>query len=130
MFLKKVRKTKHLYIENIDGVTYAKFGEAFKQTVWDRYSATGYTQHSKQIMVWKSSVSDKPIHRMLRSMFTWAGNKSENPLNTNEAYIIHSSEELDKMIGIITFIVKNHKIGPDFFCLTEEEREEIEKEIR
>ena len=25
--------TLYLYIENIDGVTYAKFGEAFKQTV-------------------------------------------------------------------------------------------------
>ena len=54
--------TLYLYIENIDGVTYAKFGEAFKQTVWERYDATGYTQHSKQIKVWKSSVGDKPIH--------------------------------------------------------------------
>ena len=107
--------TLYLYIEVIDGVTYAKFGEAFKQTVWDRYSATGYTQHSKQIMVWKSSVGDKPIHRMLRSMFTWAGNKSENPLNTNEAYIVHSSDELDNIIDTITDIVKNQKIGPDFF---------------
>ena len=107
--------TLYLYIENIDGVTYAKFGEAFKQTVWERYDATGYTQHSKQIKVWKSSVGDKPIHRLLRSMFTWAGNKSENPLNTNEAYIIKSSDELDKMIETITDIVKNQKIGPDFF---------------
>ena len=107
--------TLYLYIENIDGVTYAKFGEAFKQTVWERYDATGYTQHSKQIKVWKSSVGDKPIHRLLCSMFTWAGNKSENPLNTNEAYIIKSSDELDRIIGTITDIVKNQKIGPDFF---------------
>lgn len=107
--------TLYLYIENIDGVTYAKFGEAFKQTVWERYDATGYTQHSKQIKVWKSSVGDKPIHRLLRSMFIWAGNKSENPLNTNEAYIIKSSDELDRMIETITDIVKNQKIGPDFF---------------
>ena len=107
--------TLYLYIENIDGVTYAKFGEAFKQTVWERYDATGYTQHSKQIKVWKSSVGDKPIHRLLRSMFTWAGSKSENPLNTNEAYIIKSSDELDRMIETITDIVKNQKIGPDFF---------------
>ena len=107
--------TLYLYIENIDGVTYAKFGEAFKQTVWERYDATGYTQHSKQIKVWKSSVGDKPIHRLLRSMFTWAGNKSENPLNTNEAYIIKSSNELDRIIETITDIVKNQKIGPDFF---------------
>ena len=107
--------TLYLYIENIDGVTYAKFGEAFKQTVWERYDATGYTQHSMQIKVWKSSVGDKPIHRLLRSMFTWAGNKSENPLNTNEAYIIKSSDELDRIIGTITDIVKNQKIGPDFF---------------
>lgn len=107
--------TLYLYVENIDSVIYAKFGEAFKQTVWERYDATGYTQHSKQIKVWKSSVGDKPIHRLLRSMFTWAGNKNENPLNTNEAYIIKSSDELDRMIEIITDIVKNQKIGPDFF---------------
>src|SRR5574344_1209165 len=107
--------TLYLYIENIDDVIYAKFGEAFKQTVWERYDATGYTQHSKQVKVWKSSVGDKPIHRLLRSMFTWAGNKSENPLNTNEAYIIKSSDELDRMIETITDIVKNQKIGPDFF---------------
>lgn len=112
---KNKANTLYLYIENIDDVIYAKFGEAFKQTVWERYDATGYTQHSKQIKVWKSSVGDKPIHRLLRSMFTWAGNKSENPLNTNEAYIIKSSDELDRMIETITDIVKNQKIGPDFF---------------
>lgn len=112
---KNKANTLYLYIENIDDVIYAKFGEAFKQTVWERYDATGYTQHSKQIKVWKSSVGDKPIHRLLRSMFTWAGNKSENPLNTNEAYIIKSSDELDRMIKTITDIVKNQKIGPDFF---------------
>lgn len=112
---KNKANTLYLYIENIDDVIYAKFGEAFKQTVWERYDATGYTQHSKQIKVWKSSVGDKPIHRLLRSMFTWAGNKSENPLNTNEAYIIKSFDELDRMIETITDIVKNQKIGPDFF---------------
>lgn len=107
--------TLYLYVEKVGKSVYAKFGEAFKQTVWERYDATGYTQHSKQIKVWKSSVGDKPIHRMLRSMFTWAGNKNENPLNTNEAYIINSSDELDRMIDTITDIVKNQKIGPDFF---------------
>lgn len=107
--------TLYLYVEKVGKSVYAKFGEAFKQTVWERYDATGYTQHSKQIKVWKSSVGDKPIHKMLRSMFTWAGNKNENPLNTNEAYIINSSDELDRMIDTITDIVKNQKIGPDFF---------------
>lgn len=72
--------TLYLYVEIIENVVYAKFGEAFKQTVWERYDATGYTQHSKQIKVWKSSIGDKPIHRMLRTMFSWAGNKSEKRL--------------------------------------------------
>lgn len=107
--------TLYLYIEIIEDVVYAKFGEAFDLTVWDRYNATGNTQHLKQIKVWKSSMGDKPIHRMLRPLFTWAGKKSECPLTTNEAYIIHSSDELDKMIDTITDIVKNQKIGPDFF---------------
>lgn len=112
---KNKANTLYLYIENIDDVIYAKFGEAFDLTVWDRYNATGNTQHWKQIKVWKSSVGDKPIHKMLRSMFTWAGKRCENPLNTSEAYIIHSSDELDNMIDTITDIVKNQKIGPDFF---------------
>lgn len=112
---KNKSNTLYLYVEKIGKKVYAKFGEAFKQTVWERYDATGYTQHTKQIKVWKSSVGDKPIHRILRSMFTWAGNKNENPLNTNEAYIIYSSDELDKMIDTVTDIVKNQKIGPDFF---------------
>lgn len=112
---KNKANTLYLYIENIDDVIYAKFGEAFDLTVWDRYNATGNTQHWKQIKVWKSSVGDKPIHKMLRSMFTWAGKRCENPLNTNEAYIIKSSDELDRMIETITDIVKNQKIGPDFF---------------
>ena len=107
--------TLYLYVEVIDDVVYAKFGEAFKQTVWERYNATGHTVHSKQIKVWESSIGDKPIHKMLRSMFTWAGNKSENPLNTNEAYVIHSSDELDRLISTISDIVKSQKIGPDFF---------------
>ena len=112
---KNKANTLYLYIENIDDVIYAKFGEAFDLTVWDRYNATGNTQHWKQIKVWKSSVGDKPIHKMLRSMFTWAGKRCENPLNTSEAYIIHSSDELDNMIDTITDIVKNQQIGPDFF---------------
>ena len=107
--------TLYLYVEAIDDIVYAKFGEAFKQSIWERYNATGHTVHSKQIKVWESSIGDKPIHKMLRSMFTWAGNKSENPLNTNEAYIIHSSDELDKLISTISDIVKSQKIGPDFF---------------
>lgn len=107
--------TLYLYVEVIDDIVYAKFGEAFKQTIWERYNATGHTVHSKQIKVWESSIGDKPIHKMLRSMFTWAGNKNENPLNTNEAYVIHSSDELDRLISTISDIVKSQKIGPDFF---------------
>lgn len=107
--------TLYLYVENINNTIYAKFGEAFKQSIWDRYDATGYTQHEKQIKVWESSIGDKPIHKMLRSMFTWAGNKNKNLLNTNEAYVIHSSDELDRLISTISDIVKNQKIGPDFF---------------
>ena len=107
--------TLYLYVEVIDDIVYAKFGEAFKQTVWERYNTTGHTVHSKQIKVWESSIGDKPIHKMLRSMFTWAGNKNENPLNTNEAYVIHSSDELDRLISTISDIVKSQKIGPDFF---------------
>lgn len=114
--MKKSRKnTLYLYIEKINNVVYAKFGEAFGQSVWDRYNATGNTQHSKQIKVWQSSVGDKPIHKVLRSQFQWAGEKADNPLNTNEAYIVKSSDELDSLIDTISDVVKNSGIGPDFF---------------
>ena len=112
---KNKSNTLYLYVEKVGKKVYAKFGEAFDETVWERYNATGNTQHSKQIKVWKSSIGDKPIHKMLRSMFTWAGSRTENPLTTNEAYIINSSDELDRMIDTVTDIVKNQKIGPDFF---------------
>ena len=39
--------TLYLYAETINGIVYLKFGEAFKQSIWDRYNQTGCTQHSK-----------------------------------------------------------------------------------
>ena len=42
--------TLYLYIENIDGVTYAKFGEAFKQTVWERYDAGESERTSNKVV--------------------------------------------------------------------------------
>lgn len=107
--------TLYLYVETINKVTYLKFGEAFKSTVWDRYNSTGNTQHDKIIKVWKSSQHDKPIHSLLKGSFEWAGNKNENPLNTNEAYIVHSVKEVKSFIKFIDDIVNNDKIGPDFF---------------
>lgn len=107
--------TLYLYAEKIENTVYVKFGEAFKQSVWDRYNDTGDTQHLKQIYVWKSQVGDKAIHSELKKLFNWAGNKKENPLNTNEAYIVESDEEIQKIINVISNFVKNQKIGPDFY---------------
>lgn len=109
------QNTLYLYIENVDGVIYAKFGEAFDQTIWQRYNHTGDTQHNKIIKVWKSEIHDTPIHNVLHELFQWAGKKEDNPLNTKEAYVISSADELQKMINTISDIVENSKIGPNFF---------------
>ena len=105
--------TLYLYAETINGIVYLKFGEAFKQSIWDRYNQTGCTQHSKIIKVWSSELRDKYIHNVLKSAFVWAGNN--NPLNTTEAYIISSKEELNAFISTIDDIVASKKIGPDFY---------------
>lgn len=105
--------TLYLYAETINGVVYLKFGEAFKQSIWDRYNQTGCTQHSKIIKVWSSELRDKYIHNVLKNTFVWAGNN--NPLNTTEAYIVSSKEELNAFISTIDDIVASKKIGPDFY---------------
>lgn len=111
--------TLYLWARNVDGVQYVKFGEAFKASVWDRYDNTGDAQHLEMIAVWKSSVHDKQIHELLQKYPTeswkWAGRKSTNPLNTQEAYIVYSSKGIDDMIEFITKASKRKKIGPNFF---------------
>ena len=110
---KDMSNTLYLYADIINGTLYLKFGEAFKQSIWDRYSQTGCTQHSKIIKVWSSELRDKYIHNVLKSNFVWAGNN--NPLNTTEAYIVSSKEELNAFISTIDDIVASKKIGPDFY---------------
>lgn len=111
---KDQKNTLYLYVEVIDHVVYLKFGEAFKQSIWDRYNQTGCTQHNKIIKVWSSELRDKYIHNeVLKKAFTWAGN--DNPLNTSEAYIVKSKDELEAFIKTIDEIVSSKKIGPDFY---------------
>ena len=110
---KDMSNTLYLYVETINGIVYLKFGEAFKQSIWDRYNQTGCTQHSKIIKVWSSELRDKYIHNVLKNTFVWAGNN--NPLNTTEAYIVNSKEELNAFISTIDDIVASKKIGPDFY---------------
>ena len=110
---KDMGNTLYLYAETINGIVYLKFGEAFKQSIWDRYNQTGCTQHSKIIKVWSSELHDKYIHNVLKSTFVWAGNN--NQLNTTEAYIVSSKEELNAFISTIDDIIASKKIGPDFY---------------
>ena len=62
--------TLYLYARVINRVTYVKFGEAFDQSIWDRYNGTGCSQHSEMIHVWQSAVRDTPIHEVLKTQFT------------------------------------------------------------
>lgn len=127
---KNKSNTLYLYARKINGIQYVKFGEAVSQTVWKRYNGTGETQHNEMIKVWSSSIGDKEIHRHLRKAFTHAGRKEDNPLNTEEAYIVHSSNELDKMIKFISDYVKNKKVGVDHYrSYAPKEPREYQKKI-
>ena len=107
--------TLYLFARVINKVVYVKFGEAFEQSIWDRYNSTGCSQHSEMIHVWQSEVHDKTIHEVLKNNFEHAGNANDNPLHSKEVYIMHSSKEINDFINAVTDIVNQKKIGPDFY---------------
>ena len=74
--------TLYLFARVINKVVYVKFGEAFEQSIWDRYNSTGCSQHSEMIHVWQSEVHDKTIHEVLKNNFEHAGNANDNPLHS------------------------------------------------
>ena len=51
--------TLYLFARVINKVVYVKFGEAFEQSIWDRYNSTGCSQHSEMIHVWQSEIHGK-----------------------------------------------------------------------
>ena len=107
--------TLYLFARVINKVCYVKFGEAFEQSIWDRYNSTGCSQHSEMIHVWQSEIHDKTIHDVLKNSFDHAGNANDNPLHSKEVYIMHSAEEIYDFINAVTDIVNQKKIGPDFY---------------
>ena len=107
--------TLYLFARVINKVVYVKFGEAFEQSIWDRYNCTGCSQHDEMIYVWKSEVRDTPIHKVLRTQFKWAGKANQNPLHSKEVYIMHSAKDIDAFIKAVSDIVNRKKVGPDFY---------------
>lgn len=107
--------TLYLFARVINKVVYVKFGEAFEQSIWDRYNSTGCSQHNEMIYVWKSEVRDTPIHKVLKTQFKWAGKANQNPLRSKEVYIMHSAKEIEDFIKAVTDIVRQNKVGPDFY---------------
>ena len=103
--------TLYLFARVINKVVYVKFGEAFDQSIWDRYNSTGCSQHNEMIYVWKSAVRDTPIHEVLRTQFKWAGKANQNPLHSKEVYIMHSAKEIADFIKAVTDIVTQKKVG-------------------
>ena len=87
----------------------------FEQSIWDRYNSTGCSQHNEMIYVWKSEVRDTPIHKVLKTQFKWAGKADQNPLHSKEVYIMHSAKEIEDFIKAVTTIVKQNKVGSDFY---------------
>ena len=107
--------TLYLFARVINKVVYVKFGEAFEQSIWDRYNCTGCSQHDEMIYVWKSAVGDTPIHKALATQFKWAGKANQNPLHSKEVYIMRSAKEIDDFIKAVSDIVNRKKVGPDFY---------------
>lgn len=109
--------TLYLYIRksDVEDKYYAKFGEAKEESVWERYKkVTGSNDHNRVIRVWASDKSDKAIHQYLKEQsnnkhgFRWAGARSENEVNTEEAYVLETEDALEKLIGFI-----NEKVGDE-----------------
>lgn len=102
--LKNRKYTLYTYVEEKDGKLYVKFGEAFKQSIFDRYNSTGHTAWQRMIKVWASEVRDTPIQTKLRQRSkNNIGFKSApfSVLNTAEAYEIESVEGLLNFLKII-----------------------------
>ena len=107
--------TLYLFARVINKVVYVKFGEAFEQSIWDRYNGTGCSQHNEMIYVWKSSVRDTPIHNVLKTKFESAGDSGLDVLRSREVYIMHSAKEIEDFIKAVSEIVTQNKVGPDFY---------------
>lgn len=114
--LKNPEYTLYLYARVVDDELYVKFGEAFSETVYDRYAKiTGHDAHCHMICVWKSSSHDKPIHQKLEERsknkrgyyHISKGDVEFEILNTEEAYKIDSINGLDNIIKDITEYAKN-----------------------
>jgi len=101
---KDPKYTLYLYWAEKDGVIYVKFGESFHMgSVWNRYSTiTGAIQNTQMLYVWESKIGDKVIHKFLKEKYNWDNTEE---LNTNEAYIVKSAQEIKDIIADITYHV-------------------------
>lgn len=51
--------TLYLFARVINKVVYVKFGEAFEQSIWDRYNCTGCSQHDEMLYEYFNLTSEE-----------------------------------------------------------------------
>lgn len=118
--LKDKKYSLYLYLEEINGHFYAKFGEAKKQTVFSRYSATGHTANKRMIALWQSDKNDKEIHAILRERAKNSldfSHAEKDAINSNEAYEFYSINGLKNIIKIINTEVNSSALVKSFIPL-------------
>ena len=108
--LKDRQYTLYAYVEIIDDKLYVKFGEAKKQSIYDRYHrGTATKANDRMIGIWVSDKGDKEIHAKLRARAK--NNRGYQPagfneLNTEEAYYIESERGLQNLLDDIAEYAK------------------------
>ena len=108
--LKDRKYTLYAYVDIVDDKLYVKFGEAKKQSIYDRYHrGTATKANDRMIGIWESDKGDKEIHAKLKQRAK--NNRGYQPattadLNTVEAYYIESERGLENLLNDIAEYAK------------------------
>ena len=101
---------------------FIKFGEAKKQSIYDRYHrGTATNANNQMIAIWASEKGDKEIHKVLKTAgHALSGfiSASYDELNTEEAYHILSEQGYTNILNLITKDIIRHIINTNIklFC--------------
>lgn len=107
----------HLYVfaEVKDHTLHLKFGEAFNNTVYDRYKGqTGSTTYERMLCVWKTDKHDKPIHNELRRKARCGRGYLQDAIetiNSIESYCIPTTEDYFKFFDDLNDLIEDKPIS-------------------
>ena len=98
---------------------FIKFGEAKKQSIYDRYHrGTATNANNQMIAIWASEKGDKEIHKVLKTAgHALSGfiSASYDELNTEEAYHILSEQGYTNILNLITKEAKANALTARYY---------------